>query len=470
MGRHQTLADASASVKISDRKIQEIAKRGLPLPESARLAGMARRNFRNRAEKLGYEIKPGRSGRPRLFPTCSIRGCTARYHSNGRCLRHFNEWKYKQNSAEAKDRAKKQREASRKYVPQEELERLRRVENRGESLAYKLKKKIVCLECGWLGDDLNHHIRHCAIRPEDPGAYSKRWGFDLSTRLVSPKYSETCSQIQRKNWASFERRSSMARSRWGRGAGPRSHTQKVSNKKILEAVASNPGLSLIEGGQRTELSRSGFYKRVKEFRAPRSNRPYVRLASNSKLRAWIASQSQEFSAEEFMRFCTDNLDRGQLGDAEFASSVLELEKELRENPTWIAKITAEVKGHKPAQSSMQLGNRVFARVIAGLKGKVHGLDAKATRRGPGAPKGARSSTKARITIAASLEIEGVGRYRGAPEVFPGQGKDRAYENIKDLYGSYNQAISVEKVRLLSLSDSARSSAVSEARKWLNRGK
>jgi hypothetical protein len=358
-------------VKISDDKICEIAKLDLSLPESARRAGMSRANFRNRAQKLGYEIKPGRSGRVRLFHGCGIRGCTEPHYSNRLCRRHFNQWYYQQNPDKFKDRAKKQREARRQQVSREELERLRSPENRAESLSFGPDKKIVHLACGWIGEDLTHHIRHCPVKSENWKTYSEYWGFDPSVPPVSPKQREAYSETQTMNWKSFERRSKMARNRWGKGSGARLHMRKFANRKILETVAANPDLSIIEGARLVHMSPVGFYNRVKklgDFRnlvpAPRPQREFVRLASNPQLRSWIASQPRDFSDEQLMQFCMDNLDHGWLTPSQFALFILHLEKELREHSELIAQIGAEVREHKPSQSAMRLGNYVFARARA----------------------------------------------------------------------------------------------------------
>jgi hypothetical protein len=435
----------------TDSKIREIAERGLPLPEAAKLAGLARTNYRNRAQKLGYDVKPGRSGRPRLYHGCRIRGCTAPHYSNRMCLAHFNKLYYRQNADKFKERAKKQREARRQQVSREELERLRSPENRSESLGFGPDKKIVHLACGWIGDDLTHHIRHCPIKPEGWSAYSRYWGFDPSRPPVSPKQRETYSETQRMNWASFERRSNMARNRWGKGTAPRLQTRKTSNRKILEIVASNPGLLLSEGAALAGLSRIGFYKRVNklgDFRslvpAPRPQREFVRLASNAELRRWIASQPQEFSAEQFMQFCVDNLDHGPLIPSQFASFILHLETELRERAEWIAKIAGEIEGHKPAQSAMRLGNCVFERACAGLKGPnaqlskptVAGIRGKSGRK-PG-------MTEDRLREARQLlaAIERLGGKRGAikkaaGEVYPTIDSalryDRARQTLRDYH-------------------------------------
>jgi hypothetical protein len=367
------MGDTLMTTKVSDREIRAIAKLELPLPESAKRAGMSRTNFRNRAQKLGLDVKLGASGRPRLFNGCGIPGCAARYYSNGRCRQHFFEWYYQQNSGKAKDRARKQREVSRSYVSREELERLRRPENLRESLCYGTEKKIVHLACGWIGDDLTHHIRHFPVKAESWNSYSEYWGFDRSTTPVSPMQRRAYSQRQQGIWT-FERRSNMARTRWGKGTDPRFQTRKISNSKILEIVAYNPGLSVPEYAALAGMSPVGFYKRAKQlgdFRtlvpAPRPQRECVRLASDAQLRRWIASLPQNFPAEQFMQFCMDNLDHGPLIRSQFALFILHLEKELRERQEWIAEIAAEIAGHKPARSAMRLGNRVFERVRAALK-------------------------------------------------------------------------------------------------------
>ena len=359
---------------VSDSKISEIAERGLELPEAAKLAGLARTNYRNRARKLGYGVTPGRSGRPRLFEGCSIPLCTEPHSSNGLCRRHFNKWYYRQNSSKAKDRANEQREASRRHVSREELDRLRHPENRHESLCYGPGGKVVHLACGWVGDDLTHHIRHCRVKPEGWNTYSECWGFDLSVPPVSPRQREAYSEKQQRIWASVKRRSSMARNRWGKGTDPRFQTRKISNSKILEIVAANPGLSLTEGAKLASMSRVGFYKRVKKLGdsrnlvpAPRPQREFVRLASDPQLRNWVASRQQNFVAEPFLEFCMDNLDHGLLTPSQFALFILHLEKELREHPEWIAEIARKIAGRKPAETTLRLGNRVFERVRAGLK-------------------------------------------------------------------------------------------------------
>jgi hypothetical protein len=362
--------DTLMTTKVSDREIRAIAKLELPLPESAKRAGMSRTNFRNRAQKLGFDVKLGASGRPRLFQKCGIGGCTAPYHSNGRCLRHFNESYYQQNSGKAKDRARKQREASRSYASPEELERLRSPENRGESLSFGPYKKIVHLACGWIGDDLTHHIRHCPVKPESWKTYSKYWGLNPSVPPVSPKQREAYSQRQQGIWTS-ERRSNMARNRRGKGTGPRLQMRKISNSKLLEIVASNPGLSLAEGAKLSGLSRIGFYKRVRKFgdvgALRRLQLEFVRLASNSQLRRRIASQPQDYPSEPFKEFCIDNLQKRSLSQSEFALFILQLDAELRERPAWISEIAAEIERHNPAKSAFRLGTRIFERVCAELK-------------------------------------------------------------------------------------------------------
>jgi hypothetical protein len=470
-----------------DSKIREIAERGLPLPEAAKLAGLARTNYRNRAQKLGYDVKPGRSGRPRLYQGCRIRGCTAPHCSNRLCLAHFNKWYYQQNADKFKERAKKQREARRQQVSREELERLRSPENRGESLGFGPDKKIVHLACGWIGDDLTHHIRHCPIKPEGWSAYSRYWGFDPSSPPVSPKQRKTYSETQRMNWTSFERRSNMARNRWGKGTGPRLPMRRISNSKILENVAANPGVSITEGAALAGMSPVGFYKRVKklgDFRnlvpAPRPQREFVRLASDAQLRRWIACLPQNFPAEQFMQFCMDNLDHGPLTPSQFALFILHLEKELRERQEWIAEIAAEIAGHKPAQNAMRLGNRVFERVRAGLKDSNAGfpkpaqvdgngsVEEPAKGRKPG-PQGRSKDTLARLTIAADIRLTNPDAtiYSMAPALFPGQNyEDRRYANARQLFQRNRSQIERERARLEALPGDSRARVVEQAKQRL----
>jgi hypothetical protein len=442
------------TTKVSDREIRAIAKLELPLPESAKRAGMSRTNFRNRAQKLGFDVKLGASGRPRLFNGCGIPGCAAQYYSNGRCRQHFFAWYYQQNSSKAKDRARKQREVSRSYVSREELERLRCSENLRESLCYGTEKKIVHLACGWIGDDLTHHIRHCPAKAESWNSYSEYWGFDRSTTPVSPMLRKAYSQRQQGIWT-FERRSNMARTRWGKGTDPRFQTRRISNIKILEIVAYNPGLSVPEYAALAGMSPVGFYKRAKKLGdsrtlvpAPRPQREFVRLTSDPQLRSWVASRQQNFLAEPFMQFCMDNLNPGPLIPSQFAMFILHLEKELRERPEWIAEIAGEIAGRKPAQTAMRLGNRVFERMRAELKNSdVQPKPAFAGVRRKGGRKP--GMTEDRIEEARQLlaAIERHGGKRGAvkkaaAEVYPTIDSalryDRARQTLRDYRHRLNE--------------------------------
>lgn len=360
-------------MKDSERKFRKIAELGLPLPEAAGLAGMARTNYRKRAEKLGYDVKLGTPGRRRIYEGCSVAGCKAPHHSNNRCLKHFNEWYYRQNSAMFKDRAKRQREAKREYLLlPEQRKRLR--ENPFESLYYGRKRKAVCLECWIICDDLTHHTPHCPEKPQSASEYARSW--KLPYPLVSPKQREAYSQRQRRIWTSFELRSRMARNRWGKGTASRFQTRKVSNRKLLEIVADNPGLSLTEGAALTgRLRRIGFYKRTRRLgdfgavpaRNPR--REFVRLCSDPQLRRWIASLPQNFSDEQFFQFCMDNLSHGLLNASQFASFILHLEAELRQRSEWMATIGAEIAARKPAQTAVLLATCIFDRMRADLRNR-----------------------------------------------------------------------------------------------------
>lgn len=479
MRKHRKLA--------SDSKIREIAKRGLPLPEAAALAGLARTNYRKRAQKLGYDVKPERAGRPRLHHRCRIRGCTAPHSSNGLCRAHFNQWYYRKKADKFKERAAKQREAMRQQVSREELERLRIPENRGESLGFGPDKKIVHLECGWLGDDLTHHIHHCPIKPEGWSAYWRRWGFDPSSPPVSPKQRKAYSETQRGNWASSERRSTMARHRWGKGTGPRLAMRRILNSKILEIVAANPGVSIKEGAALAGMSPVGFYKRVMKLGdlrslvpAPRPQREFVRLAADARLRRSIAGLSQDFPAEQFLQFCMDNLHHGPLTASQFAVFILHLEKELRERQEWITEIAAEIAGRKPAQSAMRLGNRVFERVRAGLKEGNAGFPKPAQVDGNGSvekpakgrkprPRGRAQDTLARLTIAADILLTNpdAAIYSMAPALFPEQNyKERRYANARQLFQRNKSQLERERARLKALPADSRARVVEQAKRQL----
>ncbi len=370
-----------------DSKIREIAERGLPLPEAAALAGMARTNYRKRAQKLGYDVKPGRSGRPRLYDRCRIRGCTAPHHSNRLCLAHFNQGYYQQNADKFKERAKKQREARRQQVSREELERLRIPENRGESLGFGPDKKIVHLACGWMGDDLTHHIRHCPIKPEGWSAYSRYWGFDPANPPVSPKQREAYSEIRRRGWT-FERRSKVSRNRRGKGNSPRLQQRKVSDSTIYEIFGS--GLSVTEAAKRAGMSRIGFYKRAQnlglDIGAPRRQQlQFVRFAFD--LNKWIALQQPQIPTVEQVTQHMDDLRSGSLRPSPELPSpgllllfITHLKAELQERPEWIVEIAVEIAAKKPAQKVLRLANRVFqrmrARSAAEPKPRKHGPDKK----------------------------------------------------------------------------------------------
>jgi hypothetical protein len=426
-----------------DSKIREIAERGLPLPEAAALAGLARTNYRRRAQMLGYDVKPGRSGRPSLYHACRIPGCTEPHSSNGLCRAHFNKWYYRQKADKFKERAAKQREASRQQVSREELEHLRRPENRGESLGFGPDKKIVHLACGWIGDDLTHHIRHCPIKPEGWSAYSRHWGFDPSRPPVSPKQSEAYSKTQRMNWASFKRRSTMARNRWGKGTGPRLQQRKVSDSTIYEIFGA--GLSVTEAAKRAGMSRIGFYKRAQnlglDIGAPRRQQlQFVRFAFD--LNKWIALQQPQIpTAEQFTQHM-DDLRSGSLRPSPQLPSpgllllfMTHLKAELQERPEWILEIAAEIAEKKPAQKVLRLANRVFQRARTMREPSKESKHA-------GRPTG---MTEERIKEGRELEklIEKYGGKRGAIkkaaiEVYRGVRPDLAYDRARQTRKDYRR--------------------------------
>jgi hypothetical protein len=104
-----------------------------------------------------------------------------------------------------------------------------------------------------------------------------------------------------------------------------------------------------------------------------------------------------------------------------------------------------------------------------------GRDRTASRgRNRGGQKGPREITKLRILVAASYEIDGVGRYRAAPTLYPLQSdKDRAYDSFKDLYDSHAGRIAEKKKQLASFSGQDRKTLTHDALKRiaaLDRGK
>lgn len=339
-------------------------------------AQQARRKKNNRPPKAKRCLRCGISFRP-FHTTDKFHSKPCRLAYRKPEMQEYHREYYGQHSDKAKDRGTKQRDALQRRVSDEKLKHLRHPENRRESL-----EEGVCLWCGWIGNDLHQHLRHCpgdrfiataqTLRRQSPSEYGQRWGLLLP--LISPKQRKAYSQKQRRIWTSFELRARMARNRWGKGTRPRLGTRKILNSEMLENVANNPGLSLTERSTLLGMSRVGVYKRVGKFGDVGALRTlqleFVRLACNAQLRKWIASQPENFPAEELLQFCIDHLDRGALKESDFASFALHLEPELRERPQWIADIAAEIAGHKPARTSFRLGNRVLQRMHAGKRGKV----------------------------------------------------------------------------------------------------
>ena len=304
-------------------------------------------------------------------------------------MQEYHRGYYEQHSAKAKDRAKKQREARRREVSNEKLKHLR--ENPRESLCYGPAGETVCLWCGWIGNDLHQHLRSCpgdrfvatarALKPQSPREYGQHWR--LALPLISPKQREAYSQLRRTS-VTFDGRRQNALKHRGKRTGPRLHTRDVSNRKILEIVAANPGLSLTEGAELTGLSKGGFYKHTRKLGplgaspAPKPQLEYGRLLSGRELREWIASHPQNFSAasatdepgspaDEVLQFCIDNLNHGALNPSEFASFTLHLLRELQESPEWIAATAGELAQHKPPNTALRLTKVLWNRRRAELK-------------------------------------------------------------------------------------------------------
>ena len=263
-----------------------------------------------------------------------------------------------------KDRTQERWQANRARVPTEELERLRLPQNRSESQCYGSEGKIVCLACGWIGDDLNHHVRHCRVKQQGSSAYRECWGFDASTSLVSPKQRDAYSEIRRRS-VTFEGRQQNALKHRGNRTGPRLQQRKVSDSKIREVF--RLGLSVTEAAKRAGMSRGGYYKCAYrlglDIGAPRRQQlEFGRFASD--LGKWIELQSQTPAREQIMQHYEDELrlPRGRLTRSpELSSFLTHLEPMLGDHPEWIAEIAIS------PQARFRLASRVFQRARAGVR-------------------------------------------------------------------------------------------------------
>ena len=85
---------------------------------------------------------------------------------------------------ESPEYRRKLRAAKQRRVSDAELERLLLPENRLESWCYGTAKEQVCLNCGWIGKNIGHHLYGCPVTREPLELYIERWGLALNLPIA----------------------------------------------------------------------------------------------------------------------------------------------------------------------------------------------------------------------------------------------------------------------------------------------
>jgi hypothetical protein len=276
------------------------------------------------------------------------------------------------------------RDAKLPRVSGEEFNRLRTPENRLESLNYGSDRKKVCLNCGYVGDNLAAHVWRCPRRPCKARVYKDEWDFNRTTSLYSESLSQKHRDIRKekgyrapiltaKQHEEITRKSAATRTgmklrapalaeRRGRRLPPRPHLQKVPDTAIQRVMALN--LPIAEGARRAGLSQTGYYRRIQklgwtasEVRAQRG----LITRYLFDLRTWSRQQAEPPTLDRILERHSSGLRGNEAGKFRpFTPYISHLEAEL------LAKLSVvgEMRGKRDSSAVVTLAAKVFQRARA----------------------------------------------------------------------------------------------------------
>jgi hypothetical protein len=296
-------------------------------------------------------------------------------------------------------------------VPDEELERLRRPENRQEALAYgPEQKQLVCLNCGriYLGN-FSRHPTACPSKPQSSDAYKEQWGYAKSNPLASVEWrrrastskqgSEKFRVAQERNrpvtLAAFSarraavteakkerplRRGPMRREAiLRRSAGQRGKPRKLRKPEITDSQIERIlalDLPLDESARRAGLSVRAFRSRAKIRHGWNADNVKARRSLVNKyifdLRRWVFSERRIPSVEDVTnRHMIGLRSRASEIFRQFRPFVPHLEAELNADPKWLTKLSNRHLNGTPIALASKVFQRARKRTRGGAPKKLN---------------------------------------------------------------------------------------------------
>lgn len=290
-------------------------------------------------------------------------------------------------------------------VPQVELERLRREENRLEAVSYGPAKLNVCLGCGWVGRNLSRHVDACPAYPAPAPAYKDKWGYNKTNPLMTAELSTKSSELRKHSDRSLEAqkenrkevleafadqrqrghrgpmRLEFVLKKRGRRLPRRLDQQKVPDSRILEILALDlPVAQSAElasftdaNGKRKHLSQTAFYRRAQKLGYNAAD-VKARRALITKyifdLRPWLRVQEQPVTIEQIIQRHVQGL-RSDAPEAfqRFTPFLPSLEAELNEHPESIGEVVRRASSTAVITLAANVFQRVRARREVGGAGK-----------------------------------------------------------------------------------------------------